>query len=563
MKLLWMLLLPIIVKADYNVSNYEMDLTILENGDVKVIEVINMTGTYNGFERIIDYKNNFNNYKKISLLLTDSTLYDYKRIELIEIKGINYSNEDILSYKENGDLFKKVYTAVKGNYGVYEVKKKDNISYKIYNSSTMNKSIYLEYIIKDAVISHSDLSELLYYTNFYENILNLKITIHAPGVTCYTHQKNYEKLDENTINIYYKDITSIDFRIVFDIIDASKKTNLVVKDKIIEIENNYDDTDDPEYEKLKEEAYSAVNNVLDTNKKTDYLIAKEAVEKLDKNDKLKMDLLVKLINIEPYVERTELITKIILSSLIGIWVIGLFIIIYQIYKKYPLKKCITDKHYEPYIIGYTIKKKLDNNDLIASILYLNYKGTIDIKNNRLIKNNKKTNPLEEKILKILFNDKDEITFTNLKRRIIKNPDEFLHAYTNWFNKAHDLLNEENLFIDLTKIKIISIIYSILGIILSIFLLGKNLYTNPLIVIIISLIFIIYIVRLSIRTDKGNMIYFKYKKLKFESDQELYLIYCISLNYFDNLYMSGNVYNKYQDFIDKINDIIRTAYVAKN
>ena len=54
-----------IVNADYQVTDYKIDMTVLENGDIEVIEVFKMEGEYNGFERIIMYLTGVSNIRDV------------------------------------------------------------------------------------------------------------------------------------------------------------------------------------------------------------------------------------------------------------------------------------------------------------------------------------------------------------------------------------------------------------------------------------------------------------------------------------------------------------------
>ena len=51
-----LLIFPIIVLAD-GVENYYINATIEQDGSLLVEEYFTITGYYNGYERIIDYKN--------------------------------------------------------------------------------------------------------------------------------------------------------------------------------------------------------------------------------------------------------------------------------------------------------------------------------------------------------------------------------------------------------------------------------------------------------------------------------------------------------------------------
>ena len=119
--LLFFFFIPV-VKADYQVTNYKIDMTILENGNIEVTEIFQMNGEYNGFERTIKYRNNYEGYKGNSLIVFDKQLYNGSDIVLNEIRSIEYSNKlTNEELEETGDLFNYSANATKGDYGVYKI----------------------------------------------------------------------------------------------------------------------------------------------------------------------------------------------------------------------------------------------------------------------------------------------------------------------------------------------------------------------------------------------------------------------------------------------------------
>ena len=135
----FLFLIPLAL-ADYQVTNYRVDITILENGDLRIVEMFRMKGTYNGYERTINYRNNYQGYKGDMLTSFDKNLYNGDRLTLNEVRAINYSNDtDIEEFQENGDLFTLVDEATKGDHSVYTIiQTEDGQIYKIYNPSRMN-----------------------------------------------------------------------------------------------------------------------------------------------------------------------------------------------------------------------------------------------------------------------------------------------------------------------------------------------------------------------------------------------------------------------------------------
>lgn len=566
-----------IVNADYQVTDYKIDMTVLENGDIEVIEVFKMEGEYNGFERIINYKNNYIGYKGKKLASVDGNLYNISSVQLNEVRAINYDDKLTLEeLKENGDLFKKVDLATKGEHGVYTITKDENSEiFKIYNPSKMNKDFYLSYTLKNVVINHNDVSEfaLFLFNQIEEEIKSLEITIHVSNnlelLKGYVHKDGTIKIiDEETLQINVKDLKlndNLDIRVVFDnnIVKANKVTTENVLEKIEDLEEKFEEEIniplDDEYIKVQEEAYQLVTKVEQTYNRTDYENAVIAINKLKEKDELKIDLLIRLMNVEPKIERKETITKVILSSILLIWSIGIIIIIYQLYKKNS--KNINNK-LELIDIGYIMRRKITNNDFAALLLSLNANKKITItKTNgtyKLKQNTKDLSIIEQKLIKLIFEENEETTFTKIQKRAINNYDNFINNYSNLLNTTMNEINKKHYYENLFLIKIIGIFYSILGIIMSIFLIGKDTYFSSYITLFIAVITLIFLVLFYKRTPDGLKKYQELKILKNNIDisNEEDIIKSISLGCF------GNASKFYQDIVYQFDDVIKSAYLSK-
>lgn len=566
-----------IVNADYQVTDYKIDMTVLENGDIEVIEVFKMEGEYNGFERIINYKNNYIGYKGEKLVSVDGNLYNISSVQLNEVRAINYDDKLTLEeLKENGDLFKKVDMATKGEHGVYTITKEENSEiFKIYNPSKMNKDFYLSYTLKNVVINHNDVSEfaLFLFNQIEEEIKSLEITIHVPNnlelLKGYVHKDGTIKIiDEETLQINVKDLKvndNLDIRVVFDnnIVKANKVTTENVLEKIEALEEKFEEEIntplDDEYVKIQEEAYQLVTKVEQTYNRTDYENAVIAINKLKEKDELKIDLLIRLMNVEPKIERKETITKVILSSILLIWSIGIIIIIYQLYKKNS--KNINNK-LELIDIGYIMRRKITNNDFAALLLSLNANKKITItKTNgtyKLKQNTKDLSIIEQKLIKLIFEENEETTFTKIQKRAINNYDNFINNYSNLLNTTMNEINKKHYYENLFLIKIIGIFYSILGIIMSMFLIGKDTYFSSYITLFIAVITLIFLVLFYKRTPDGLKKYQELKILKNNIDisNEEDIIKSISLGCF------GNASKFYQDIVYQFDDVIKSAYLSK-
>ena len=140
-----MILFPTCINA-YGIENYYIDATIESDGDILVEEYFNLTGQFNGMERIIKYAND-DTYEFDSEMTSfgGSSIHNGSGLEIIEVKSVSINSK--FSFDNvNGTLFNRVYSAEKGDYGVYE----ENLtnygkSLLIYNPSSYNKAFYIKY----------------------------------------------------------------------------------------------------------------------------------------------------------------------------------------------------------------------------------------------------------------------------------------------------------------------------------------------------------------------------------------------------------------------------------
>lgn len=526
-----------VIKADYKITDYRVNIDVLENGDLHIQEAFKMTGEYNGSERKIYYAGNYEGYKFENMFLADKSLYNGSGVVLNEVRAINFSKTlEFLEFKENGDLFKKVNHAIKGSHGVYTSFDIENgIEYKIYNPSKMNKDFYLDYTLKNMVINHQDASELsMFLFKDMDEINNLEITINIKNnkknlkVWVHDVESEIKIVDKETIKINIDNLkseTDLDFRIVFDknVTTSNKKSDVQILNIVDDIENNLTDKEevDEEYNKLKEQAYNAVIKVEDSFNRDDYNEAYKNVNLLKDKDKLKTDLLIRLMNIEPKIERNEVISKVILTSIMMIWVIIIIMITYQIYKKYDKRyefrfkrkyfKEIAD-NLKPADVGYIIRRKVTDEDLIASVLNLVKRKIITFKKTNkgyIFKKNNVDNLTnsDEKLVKFIFENKHKVSIDEFKQRAKIDYEEFLKAYSNWFNAVHRELDKKHYYEDTLLFKIIGISFCVIGILLGLFLLDKDTYFSPVIIIIIAMVFLPYFIFLYKRTALGNEEYY--------------------------------------------------------
>lgn len=147
------------------------DITINTDGSITIKEVMWLNGTYNGAQREIEFKDYYpitftGIYSNFS---GDSDIYNATGISNLKVFDISQTNfKSIYDINNVEKEFKKVKRASKGKYGVYTVKEQSNyLEVSIYCPSKKEKVFYLEYTIEDAVVVHNDVAEL--YWCFLEN----------------------------------------------------------------------------------------------------------------------------------------------------------------------------------------------------------------------------------------------------------------------------------------------------------------------------------------------------------------------------------------------------------
>ncbi len=305
--LLVMLLFPSVIKA-YGIENFYINATIENNGDLTVEEYFYLNGDYNGFERILEYRNsNAFEFDPNLSSYGGSSLHNGDGITIEEVRGIPIDAS--YDFTEKGKEFDKVSSASKGDYGVYTTNYKSNgVSVLIYNPDSYNNAFYVKYKISNMAILHEDVAELgwnIVGNQLSESVGYLRAVINIPGnkdVRVWAHGPlNGESkiLSKDKLEISIRGLnshTAIDARCTFDksIISSSlKKSGVKALDKILKYEEskaeqaNYQRKQkDKQYIEEAEsalsvceknpsrscynDAYSKVSYVLDKDKKAEF-----------------------------------------------------------------------------------------------------------------------------------------------------------------------------------------------------------------------------------------------------------------------------------------------------
>lgn len=272
--LLFILCLPVCARA-YGIENYYMDAVIESNGDLLVQEYFNMTGSFNGMERIIQYANtDVYSFDSTMSSFGGSSIHNGDGLEILEVRAVSIdSNFDFTNI--GGDIFDRTISASKGDYGVYTV---DEIAYGknllIYNPSSYNHAFYIKYRIKNIAIRHNDVAEIgwnMIGNELSETVGNLQVSLHIPGntnVKAWAHgpiNGNVYIVNSETVFVTIQNLSSyraVDVRATFDlnvISESTKYTNTDALDKIILYET--DKAEQANYERQNKEKIN-INTAL-------------------------------------------------------------------------------------------------------------------------------------------------------------------------------------------------------------------------------------------------------------------------------------------------------------
>lgn len=478
-------IIPFHVKAldpNYTIDSLDIKADIQTNGDVLIEENITQTGSFNGYIRDLYYKG-------------DYTEYDASGIQLIGIW-------------DNSTPFKKVDMGSNGSSHVYEYTENSSyISLKMYNFNPSGSKTYtIKYLLKDVVLVHNDIAEL-YWTfigsNFDDDIDNVKITINLPSksteLRAWAHGplngeielKNKNQVIATIDGLYANNL--VDIRMVFDksIVPTATKT--------------YSD--------------EALNNVIDSETQR----ADEANQQREQ-------------------------ARFIVYGTTGIealWLIGAIVLLIYVYNKYDKERKSDfnlEYHrefpafYGPETVEYLMTKGITSKGLSASILNIICKKGFKLKEGEkenafkvprkeytLVNNEtniKEALTPEESFIKnwLLseYGDGKEVKIEDIKdaAKTESTAQQFLDKYNDWVNKAKVVAVKEDFYDDNTGIKIKTILYAIVGIILGVIVINLSISLMFSVSIIVFAVFmIIYVATFQKRTVKGNDHYVKWMAFK--------------------------------------------------
>lgn len=560
--LLIAILIPIKVSAssaNYDITNFLIDAQILENGDMKIQELIVLDGEFHGYVRELEYENpKLKNYTPGEINFANSAIYNASGISSVKIATRNVTNEEI-----NFETFKKQFLiqtpvlnekiAKNGNY--YYQRKDNLLSYKMYQSAEDESIAFLiSYIINDAVVMHNDVAELYWNfigTGFTDKIYNLQIQIKLPHLdnSEYLHfwahgdiTGEINKIDNQTILAQMKSLdknTVVDVRMLFD------------KNLISNSQN------------LRKSEENAIDKILE--------IEEQRAEEANKQREF-----IRLV-----VKTTKIITNIYYSVLIILW----FFLYWKFDKEY--KSTFDAKYYREFtgdynveVIDYLMNKSITPNAMSASIMNLIYKKNIEVeeipevkaKNKKykfILKNNHNVTDTEQVLLDFLFEKvgKENAFTTKDLEKYAKSPktcEKFTKNYTDWKNCVVKDAEREK-FYENNGIPLVMGILTLLVTILIflVFVYYQVDYFPCFFLLPTGVAFLFYTIFIKKRTKKGNEDYLRWKAFKnFLNDfgnfkvkelpeivlWEKYLVYATVFGLADKVEKSMNVKIKeYQEF----------------
>ncbi len=164
-------------------KNFYSYIEVQEDGSIKVREIINLSGSYNGLTRDILYRNSSAPIFTGELSdLEGSDIYNGSGISDIKIGAIDNDN---LSFDNSVEEFSQVSSASNGQSGVYTMyQTSDGISLKIFNPSSRGQAFYIEYTVEDVVVVHNDVAEIAWNVlgdGYQENIGDFQVKVVLPG----------------------------------------------------------------------------------------------------------------------------------------------------------------------------------------------------------------------------------------------------------------------------------------------------------------------------------------------------------------------------------------------
>lgn len=514
---LFIMLLPIFVYAD-GTTRYYIEVNVLDNGDAEVKELKLMDGEYNGYKTNIRYKSNgLTKFDGSKSSFEGSDIYNASALTDVKVYDVKFTTTDFSIINNKNREFVLTNSAEKGDYGVYtKTTNSEGIEILSYQPSVYKRASLVTYTLKDLVVVHNDIAELAHDfigTDYQEDISNLIIRINLPSsskeLRIFSHGPLNGKnriIDDKSVEITYETLdkeNAVDGRVVFDksiVPNATKKSNVDGLGKILEVE--------------KERANYA-NKLREAARKREKMLQTLAI---------------------------------IMEILLGIWLIGLIVIVYKFYNKNDKEyrsefngKYFRDfpEEYTPSTVSYLMNKSINNLSFNAGILDLIRKKAITIEEvtidkKGLFKNKQQKDyklsrnmnfnldtlsTSEKKLFNLLIGtvgNGDYVILGDMKEfsKDYNNAKRLISGYDSWRYACELEAETEEFYENTKKEKTNCILYSLIFIPITFLALlcGSNM-GRVLLMDLFGILAIIYFSSATKRTKKGNEQYHKWKGLK--------------------------------------------------
>lgn len=537
-------------------------IEIMEDGSIKVKELIKMNGDYNGMTRDIAFKNRNNNVASgtISDIEGNNNLYDGSGIKDVVVGSLSDDgNLTFDDFNRNVDYFEEVSFASDGDSSKYTYYNSfmNEVNLKLYNPSNLDEIFYIEYTVIDAVVVHNDIAELAWNVlgdGYTENIGNFEVEVllpnedndyrvwlHGPLNGNIERSNNKEALGTfNFLGAY----NPVSVRLIFNkdlVPNATKVSGLTAKDIIIDYQTKLSDEANAKREKIQRQ-----NMILIISSSVWALIA--------------ISLAVGVYLRERKMKKTAFTM--------------------EYYRDFP-------GNYGPEVLEYLIDKNITEKSLSATILNLIYKKVLKVEK---IDNKKKDDyklilqeyneadltETERIALKLIINEignSKEVVLSTIKKHCsdISNANRFMDLYNDFIKTSKTLGKSELFFAKTPGLVAFTIIFSLLGIVLAFISFGLDLSWLGIIIIILIIALIIFVITRKFYTKKGAEHYAKWMAhKKFLEDfsrfneKELpevilwdkYLVYAVVLDCADELSKEMNIKMSSMENVD-------TTYVGYN
>ena len=475
------------------------EIEILDNGSIKVRELIKMNGEYNGMERDVSYAS-YNNkpYKgDISAIRGNSGLYDGSSITDVKVGSI--SNDGDLTFDDfnrSVNYFDEVSFASNGESSKYTYDTfMDEVNLKLFNPSDLDEIFYIEYTVTDVVVVHEDIAELAWNTlgdGYRENIGDYEVKVVLPNsdsdYRVWLHgplngeiERTNDREAIGTFN-FLGAYNPVSIRLIFNkdlVPNATKVSGLIAKDAIIDYQTELSDEANKERERIQRQ-----NMILLISSSVWALIA--------------ISLAVGVYLREKKMKKTTFNM--------------------EYFRDFPAS-------YGPEVLEYLLDKNVTEKSLSATILNLIYKKVLKVEK---VDNKKKGDyklilqeydeasltETEKIALNLIINEignSKEVVLSTIRKHCstLSNANNVMDLYNDFIRKSKSLGKSEKFFATTPGLVAFSVIFSLLGLVLTFISFTLDLSWLGIIIIILMIALIIFVITRKFYTKKGAEHYAKW------------------------------------------------------